>query len=122
MDKKRIIVIDDERTICEAIEFLLENEGYDVITAYNGEEGLQQVYKFPPDMLIVDLLMPKMNGFRVVKRVRNDPAFKEIPILMLTVVDDKLNIEEGYSSGVTDYMVKPFEVDDLLARVRTLLE
>jgi len=122
MGKKKIMVIDDEKTICEAIEFLLENEGYDVTTAYNGEEGLMKIYKQPPDMLIIDLLMPKMNGFKVVRRVRSDPAFKDIPILMLTVVDDKFDIQEGYNSGVSDYMVKPFEVDDLVMRVKTFME
>ncbi len=121
-DKKKIIVVDDEKTICDALEFLLTNEGYEVIIAHDGEDALLKVQDEDPDLMILDIMMPRMNGLRVSRAIRKDPIYKRLPILILTVMDNKNDKIAGYNSGADEYMVKPFELDELVVRVKCMLK
>ncbi len=121
-DRKKIIVVDDEKTVRDALEFLLMNEGYEVITAQNGEDALIKVRDEDPDLMILDVMMPRMNGFRVARAIRKDPVYKRLPILLLTVMDDKNDKIAGYNSGADEYLVKPFDLDELIVRVKCLLK
>ncbi len=122
MKKKKIIVVDDEKTICDALEYLLTNEGYEVITAHDGEDALLKVQDEDPDLVILDVMMPGMNGFKVSRAIRKDPVYKRLPILILTVMDNKNDKIAGHNSGADEYMVKPFELDELIVRVKCLLK
>ncbi len=118
----KILVIDDDEAINELVKVNLELFGYSVITAKNGIEGFALVKQELPDLVVLDVMMPEVDGFTVAKRIRENPETKNIPILMLTalgMVQDKV---KGFDIGVDDYLVKPFEMDELRVRVRALLK
>lgn len=120
-NRKRIVVVDDDKTIREAIGFLLENEGYEVFTTGNGDDALLMVQDENPNLVILDITMPGLNGFRVSRAIRRDPENKRLPILMLTVMDNNNDKIAGCNSGADDYLVKPFETDEFIVRVKCLL-
>lgn len=116
--KERILIIEDDKAIVRVLERSLVYEGYDVDLAYNGEQGLELARSKNPSLIVLDLMLPGMDGMEVTEKIREDSA---VPILMLTArggLDDRV---EGLDSGADDYMVKPFELDELLARIRSLL-
>ena len=118
----KILVIDDDEAINELVKVNLELFGYSVITAKNGIEGFALVKQELPDLVVLDVMMPEVDGFTVAKRIRENPETKNIPILMLTalgMVQDKV---KGFDIGVDDYLVKPFEMDELRVRIRALLK
>ncbi len=116
--KERILVIDDDEAITTALRRALAFEGYTVDIALDGEEGLRKVRDAAPDLIILDILMPGIDGFEVCRRLR---AGDDTPILMLTARDDVADRVRGLDAGADDYLVKPFAPDELLARVRALL-
>ena len=116
--RERILVIDDDVAITAALRRALSFEGYSVQIANNGEDGLHQVRETPPDLVILDVLMPGLDGFEVCRRLR---GADDTPILMLTARDDVADRVRGLDAGADDYLVKPFASDELLARVRALL-
>jgi two-component system response regulator MprA len=116
--KERILVIDDDEAITTALRRALAFEGYSVDVAFDGEEGLRKVRDAAPDLIILDILMPGIDGFEVCRRLR---AGDDTPILMLTARDDVADRVRGLDAGADDYLVKPFAPDELLARVRALL-
>lgn len=116
---KRILIVDDDDEIRELLEFDIAQSGYFVDTASDGKEGLTKVLNNSYDLVILDVMMPKMNGFDVCKNIRQ--AKLSIPILMLTAkgtIDDKT---DGFESGADDYLVKPFDIQEVLLRIRVLL-
>ncbi len=116
---QRLLVADDDNDIRELLEFDLSHSGYSVDTAKDGEEALQKALTFSYDLVLLDVMMPKMNGFDVCKNIRQ--AKLAIPILMLTAkgtIDDKT---EGFDCGADDYLVKPFDIQEVLLRIRVLL-
>jgi two-component system, OmpR family, response regulator MprA len=116
--KERILIIEDDKAIVRVLERSLVYEGYEVDLAYNGEQGLELARTKNPSLIVLDLMLPGMDGLEVTEKIREDSA---VPILMLTArggLDDRV---EGLDSGADDYMVKPFELDELLARIRSLL-
>jgi two-component system response regulator MprA len=115
----RILVVDDEPAVRDAVQRALKLESYDVDTASDGSEALRSLAVSSPDLMILDLLMPKIDGLEVCRRLRaaGDPT----PVLMLTARDSVANRVEGLDAGADDYLVKPFALDELLARVRALL-
>lgn len=118
----KILVIDDDVSIVELLKINLELMGHAVITATDGEIGFAFAKQEVPDLVILDVMMPQVDGFTVAKRIRNNSSTSEIPILMLTalgMINDKV---KGFDSGVDDYLVKPFEMDELRVRVRALLK
>jgi len=116
--KERILIIEDDEGILRVLRRALAYEGYQVETALDGEAGLTQAHSWRPDLVILDLMLPGMDGLEVTQRLRTEG---NIPILMLTAKDTINDRVQGLDAGADDYMTKPFELDELLARVRALL-
>ena len=114
----KILIIDDDPVLVELIQYNLEEEGYDVSTARNGQKGIRSFFANRPDLVILDLMMPKMNGYDVCKRIRE---MAETPIIMLTAKGREEDVIRGLDLGADDYLTKPFRVGVLLARVRAVL-
>lgn len=115
---KRILIVDDEANIARIIKFNLEREGFSVETVTDGMTALARVKREAPDLIVLDLLMPKMDGWEVAEALKRDPETARIPILMLSVVGDR---EKGLEVGAASYLLKPFSLDDLFREVRGLL-
>ncbi len=118
----KILVIDDDLAINELIKVNLELHGYEVMQAYNGVEGFAKAKQEIPALIILDVMMPEVDGFTVAQRVRQNPETAEIPILMLTALSELNDKVNGFNIGVDDYLTKPFEIEELLVRVRALLK
>jgi DNA-binding response OmpR family regulator len=118
---KKILIADDEQNIVISIEFLLRREGFDVQVAGDGEEALAKVRGEKPDLVLLDVMMPKMNGFDVCQAVRADPDLSDTRILMLTAKGRDTEVSKGLGLGADGYMTKPFSTKELLAEVRKLL-
>lgn len=117
----KILVIDDDISILELIKINLELMGHDVITAADGIKGIALAQQELPDLIILDVMMPELDGYTVAQRIRHNKATKDIPVLMLTALGMLKDKVHGFDSGVDDYLVKPFELDELKVRVRALL-
>ena len=118
----KILVIDDDLAINELIKVNLELHGYEVVQAYNGIEGFAKAKQEVPALIILDVMMPEVDGFTVAQRVRQNSETSEIPILMLTALSELNDKVNGFNIGVDDYLTKPFEIEELLVRVRALLK
>jgi len=119
--RKKILVIDDEMISLEFFEVMLSKLGFVVEKAENGEEGFAMVKKFSPDLIIMDNIMPKMSGWELTKILKADPKYREIPIIMLSALDDVKDKVEGFELGIDDYITKPFNFSEVLARIRAVL-
>ncbi|MFN7854734.1 MAG: response regulator transcription factor, partial [Dolichospermum sp.] len=117
----RILVIDDDPAISELVAVNLEMAGYDVSQAEDGIKGQALALQLQPDLNMLDLMLPRVDGFTVCQRLRRDERTAEIPVLMLTALSQTQDKVEGFNAGADDYLTKPFEVEELLARVRALL-
>lgn len=115
MDKKKILVVEDEKTISDILAFNLQREGYDTIAAYDGEEGLRCALEEAPDLILLDVMLPKMDGFEVCRQVREQ---KDTPIIMLTAREEETDKVTGLELGADDYITKPFSMRELMARVK----
>ncbi len=118
---KNILVVDDAPNIVLSIEFLLKQEGYTVRVASNGEEALQAVEDNPPDLILLDVMMPKRDGYDVCQTIRANPAWKDITIIMLTAKGRAVEREKGFALGADDYITKPFATRELMDKVRNIL-
>lgn len=116
----KILVCDDERHIVRLIQVNLEREGYEVVTAYDGKDGLEKVKAHKPDMMVLDVMMPYMDGFEVLKNLRMDPDTRELPVIMLTAKAQDQDIFMGYHVGADMYLTKPFNPRELLTFVRRI--
>ena len=114
----KVLVVDDEKAIGDIIKFNLEKEGFQVTVAYDGEEGLEKIKLTKPDLLILDIMMPKKDGFQVLKEIR--PTFR-FPIIVLTAKEEEVDKVLGLELGADDYMVKPFSMREFVARVKANL-
>ncbi len=114
---KRVLVVDDEQSIVEILRFNLEREGYEVLAAYDGRDGLEQAQTGHPDLILLDVMLPHMDGFSVCRELRKTDRLT--PIIMLTAREEEQDRVMGLDLGADDYVVKPFSVRELLARVRT---
>ena len=119
---KRILIVDDEPNILISIEFLMKREGYDVAIARDGEEGLAAIRAQPPDLVVLDVMMPKRDGFEVCTEVRADRSLSDVRILMLTAKGREAEIKKGLALGADAYIPKPFSTHELVAKVKALLE
>ncbi len=118
----KILVVDDDTAINELIKVNLELAYYKVITALDGNKGYALAKQEMPDLIILDVMMPEVDGYTVAKRIRENESTKDIPILMLTALGMLQNKVQGFNIGVDDYLVKPFEMEELLVRVKALLK
>jgi two-component system alkaline phosphatase synthesis response regulator PhoP len=120
--KKRILIIDDEKDFCDLTQSLLEAYGFDVDCALDGGHGLKKVESFSPDLIILDILMPGMDGYAVCKKLKGDRLTSKIPIIVLSAVDKEDSAKEMLLSGADGYMVKPFEIESLLFAIKGYFE
>jgi len=116
-----ILIVDDEPLIVQLLEEHLQTEGYDTLHAYSGEEALQVLQKHRPDLVILDLMLPGMDGYEVCRLMQQDHRLNHIPVIMLTARDAVRSRALGYQRGADDYMLKPFDTDELSVRVRAQL-
>jgi two-component system, OmpR family, alkaline phosphatase synthesis response regulator PhoP len=121
MARGRILVVEDEEDILELIRYALVKEGYDVSVAPTGEEGLTSARKEPPDLIVLDLMLPELSGFEVCAQLKADPRTRDIPVVMLTARNDESDIVAGLTLGADDYIVKPFSPRVLVARMKSVL-
>jgi len=121
MAKERILIIDDEKDIGELMEYNLGKEGYGVVSAHDGEEALRFIKGKLPHLIILDLMLPGIDGLEVCRILKRDPRTSEIPVIMLTAKGEEADIVAGLELGADDYITKPFKVRELLARVKALL-
>ena len=121
MAKKKILVVDDDEDILELMRFNLSKEGYAVLTALTGEEGLKQASATPPDLICLDLMLPSIDGLEVCKRLKQDHRTETVPIVMVTAKGEEADIVTGLELGADDYITKPFSPRVLIARVRAVL-
>lgn len=121
MSKDRILVIDDEVHILELIKYNLEKEGYRVTICETGEEGLVKIKNNPPDLLILDLMLPDINGLEICKKIREEDPAAGLPVIMLTARGKEIDKVLGLEVGADDYLTKPFGIRELTARVKALL-
>ncbi|MGH9774365.1 MAG: response regulator [Candidatus Acidiferrales bacterium] len=118
---KKILVIEDDKDIVELVRYNLEKEGFQVAAVGDGASGLAQIRKAPPDLLVLDLMLPKLSGLDLCREVRRDSALNRLPILMLTARGDEADRIVGLELGADDYVSKPFSPRELAARVKALL-
>ena len=116
MDKKTILVVEDEKAIADILVFNLQREGYDTLVAYDGTDGLEKALSGAPDLILLDVMLPGMDGFEVCKRVRERPS--DVPIIMLTAREEETDKVMGLELGADDYITKPFSMRELMARVK----
>ena len=121
MSAKKILIVDDEVDLVETVRFPLEMEGYHVLVSYNGEDALNQARKEKPDLILLDLMLPKLDGYKVCRLLKFDDRYKHIPILMLTAKTQEKDKALGMETGANEYITKPFEMDDLLRKVKAYL-
>ncbi len=122
MSPKKILVVDDEVDLVETVRFPLEMEGFDVLVSYNGEDALNQARKENPDLIILDLMLPKLDGYKVCRLLKFDERYKHIPILMLTAKTQEKDKIIGKETGADEYITKPFEMDYLMEKVKAYLK
>lgn len=118
---QKILVVDDEESLAGFICRALRQHGYKTVCAYDGDTALSLVYEEIPDLMLLDLMLPRMDGWEICRRVKSDPELSHIPIMMLTARSSSDDVVQGLDLGADDYMRKPFPLDELLARVRALL-
>lgn len=121
MAKKKILVVDDEQDLLDLIEYNLKKEGFDVLRAENGEEGIEIAKAHNPDLVLMDIMMPKMDGMVAVETMRADPELKPIPIIFLTARSDEKTEIEGLNKGGDDYITKPISTTKLISRIKAVL-
>jgi DNA-binding response OmpR family regulator len=122
--KKRILIVDDEQLNLEFFDVMLSKLGFDILLAENGQEALEALRRFRPDLIILDNMMPKLSGWEVTRLIKNSPEyveFAETPIIIFSALDDVKDKVEGLESGADDYITKPFNFAEVLARIRAVL-
>ena len=117
----RIVVADDEVDVRELVAYRLSRSGYEVIEAQDGEQALRLALENPPDLAVLDVMMPKLDGYELTRRLRAEPATQRVPVILLTARAQEADVSQGFEAGADDYLRKPFNPDELLARVRAVL-
>lgn len=117
-----VLVVDDEPNIVLSLKFLISQQGYEVRTAGNGEEALRALEEKIPDLILLDIMMPKPDGYEVCQKIRATPEWKEIPVIMLTAKGRDVEKQKGFAMGADDYITKPFATQELVSKVRAMLK
>lgn len=118
----KILAVDDEKHIVRLVQINLQKEGYDVVTASNGREALEQVEREKPDLVIMDVMMPEMGGFEALQEMKANEATSTVPVIMLTAKAQDADVFEGWKSGADLYLTKPFNPQELLTFVKRILQ
>ena len=119
---KKILLVDDSNTILLMEKMVLKKTPYQVVTASNGEEAVARALSERPDLILMDVVMPKMGGFEACRKLREQEATRNTPVIMVTTRGEAENVEAGYESGCSDYVTKPIDATELLAKLRNHLE
>lgn len=122
MSKGKILIVDDENYILHILDFSLGAEGYEVITAEDGEEAVRKAKDERPDLVVLDVMMPKMDGFEACRAIKRDPELAGTPVILLSAKGRDIDQKQGYESGADDYITKPFSPGRLVERVHGLLK
>lgn len=115
---KKILIVDDEHDIVETLKFILEANDYECHCAFDGESGLNMAKTIMPDLMILDVMMPKINGYKISRLLKYDNKYKDIPILMVTARGQEEDKVIGEETGVNEYITKPFDLDEIVAKVK----
>jgi DNA-binding response OmpR family regulator len=121
MDRKKILLVDDSSTVLLMERMILSKSEYDVVTARDGQEGVEKALAEKPDLILMDVVMPRMDGFEACKKLREQEGTRSIPVIMVTTRGELSSVESGYASGCNDYVTKPINGLELLAKVRSCL-
>jgi two-component system alkaline phosphatase synthesis response regulator PhoP len=121
MNSKKILIVDDEVDLVETLRLPLEMEGYTVLVSSNGEDALNQARKEKPHLIILDIMLPKLDGYKVCRLLKFDERYKHIPILMLTAKTQEKDKILGAETGADEYITKPFDIDELIEKVKSYL-
>jgi PleD family two-component response regulator len=119
--RKKILLVDDSATTHMWIRMILNKTAYDLVSARDGEEGVRMAVSERPDLILMDVVMPRMNGFEATRVLRGNPEMRDIPVIMVTTRSEAKNVEEGFESGCSDYVTKPIDGLELVAKVRNFL-
>lgn len=119
---KQVLIVDDEPNIVISLEFLMQQAGYDVHVARTGEEAIEMISRLEPDLILLDIMLPGIDGFEICQWVREHPEWDRIKIIMLTAKGRDVDIAKGFALGANAYITKPFSTRDLMAEVRRVLE
>jgi two-component system alkaline phosphatase synthesis response regulator PhoP/two-component system response regulator VicR len=119
---KKILAVDDERHIVRLVQVNLERQGYDVVTAFDGKEALEKIAAENPDLVVLDVMMPYMDGFEVLQTIRKNPETRELPVIMLTAKAQDADVFRGWQQGVDCYLTKPFNPMELITFVRRIFK
>jgi len=117
----KIFIIEDEPSIIQLVQHNLEKNGFIVLSSVNGNDGLRELKKFQPDLLLLDWMLPDLSGIDICKNIRKDNSFKDLPIIMLTAKGEEEDKIKGLDSGIDDYLTKPFSFNELIARIKAVL-
>ena len=117
----KIFIIEDEPSIIQLVQHNLEKNGFIVLSSVNGNDGLRELKKFQPDLLLLDWMLPDLSGIEICKNIRKDNSFKNLPVIMLTAKGEEEDKIKGLDSGVDDYLTKPFGFNELMARIKAVL-
>lgn len=117
-----ILVADDERDIRQLVKFTLEYNNHEVLMAKNGEDALELLYKHKPDLVLLDVRMPRLNGYEVCRTIKKDPNYQTIPVLFLSAKGQDAEVQEGLATGADGYIVKPFSPDQLIEYITNALK
>ena len=118
----KILIVDDEPSIIVPVQFLMEQNGYDVMVAFSGEEAMEIIAEKKVDLILLDIMLPVIDGFEVCQRVRENPRWNKIKIILLTALGSDANVEKGLALGADAYITKPFSNVDIVEQVKELLE
>ena len=119
---KKILIVDDEPSIIVPLQFLMEQNGYETVVAFSGEEAMESIIADPPDLILLDIMLPIIDGFEVCQRVREKPDLDHVRIIMITAMGSEANIAKGLALGADAYVTKPFSNTAVVEKVKELLE
>jgi DNA-binding response OmpR family regulator len=119
---KEILIVDDEPSIVVPVQFLMQQQGYNVLVAEDGHDALDMIYKYQPDLVLLDIMLPGIDGYEVCEIVRLNPKLRDVKIIFLTAKGREVEIAKGLALGADDYITKPFSNAELVAKVKTVLE
>lgn len=119
---KKVLIVDDEPSIIVPLQFLMEQNGYDVLVAFSGEEAMETIANQLPDLVLLDIMLPVIDGFEVCQRIRENAEWDHIRIILLTAMGGEANVEKGLSLGADEYIIKPFSNIEVVQKVAALLE
>jgi len=120
-EKKKVLIVDDERDIVETLKFVIESEGIECLTAYDGEEALNLAKSEMPDLIVLDVMLPKINGYKICRLLKFDSKYKDIPILMITARSQEEDKAIGEETGADEYITKPFDINEVVKKIKNYL-